>query len=86
MEDKTLSAKILGNKMDQEKVNERKTEKPSQASKKVEEDGSIADEVKKLNPELQRLFELIDRTIIPLRSDVTKLLSVMKGSLNIKGR
>ena len=74
VEDKTLPAKKIGNKMDQKKVNEKRNEKPTQVSGKVEEDGSIADEVKKLNLELQRLFKLINRTITPLRSDVTKLL------------
>ena len=58
------------NIMEQEKLNE----KTSQPHCNKEEEGSIADEVKKLNPDLQRLFKLIDRTITPLRSDVTKLL------------
>ena len=49
-------------------------EKTSQPQSNKEEEGSIDDEVKKLNPDLQRLFKLIDRTITPLRSDVTKLL------------
>ena len=40
-----------------------------------QEEPSIADEVKKLNPDLQRLFKLLDRTIQPLRSDVTRLLA-----------
>ena len=58
--------------MEQDKIKEKKTEKPNQTQ--VEDEGSIADEVKKLNPDLQRLFKLIDRTITPLRNDVTKLL------------
>ena len=58
------------NIMEPEKLNE----KTSQPQGNKEEEGSIADEVKKLNPDLQRLFKLIDRTITPLRSDVTKLL------------
>ena len=61
-------------KMDQEKVKGKMNDIAPQVPEKDEEDGSIADEVKKLNPDLQRLFKLIDRTITPLRNDVTKLL------------
>ena len=39
------------------------------------EEQIIEEEVKKLNPDLQRLFKLLDRTIQPLRSNATMLLA-----------
>ena len=60
-------------KTSMDKVGKKNMEKEKEEENK-EEEGSIDEEVKKLNPDLQRLFKLIDRTITPLRSDVTRLL------------
>ena len=68
---KPLDSKHKKTEMD--KSGERKKE-AEKTEENTEEEGSISEEVKKLNPDLQRLFKLIDRTITPLRSDVTRLL------------
>ena len=60
-------------KIEMDKVGE-KQKGIEKVEEKIEEEGSISEEVKKLNPDLQRLFKLIDRTITPLRSDLTRLL------------
>ena len=59
-----------------------KMSNPADCKKKgKEENNEIQNEVKKLNPELQILYKLIDRTLQPRRSDVKELLTA-KGNVN----